>query len=71
MYATYKKHFRTINLINLKKNLSGTDVPQLCGEKDFEVINLTSDSSFLINFQSGAVSRQGRGFLLLYDGVGQ
>ncbi|XP_022324492.2 embryonic protein UVS.2-like [Crassostrea virginica] len=38
-------------------------------EEDFEAINLTSDSSFLINFYSNAESPRGKGFLLLYDGV--
>ena len=56
----------------LNKNLSGQDERDLYAvEKDFEAINLTSDSSFLINFYSNAESPHGKGFLLLYDGVGQ
>ena len=56
----------------LNKNLSGQDERRLCAvEEDFEAIKLTSDSSFLINFYSNTESPHGKGFLLLYDGVGQ
>nr|XP_022321071.1 deleted in malignant brain tumors 1 protein-like [Crassostrea virginica] len=48
---------------------NGQDEQRPCAKEDFEAINLTSDSSFLINFRSNTESPHGKGFLLLYDGV--